>query len=226
MQTILIAEESEVFAKSLAEALQDQYRVHICTRGDTALELLESFHPDILIIGLILPYLDGLSVLKAVKQKPQFILALSAVPSGFAIQSARDAGAQNVILLPCTTGAVLGQLEDMLCIDPQLPGPQEIIGDCLQELDFPPRRKGTKQIRVGVPLFSQDEEQLLMEQLYPAIASLCGNDNGRQVESTIRHVIKDTWTNRRNEAWDVYFPGYTHYPTNADFFSTLAKKLK
>lgn len=111
MQRVLIAQRAGAFSRSLAEALQERFEVHICSRGDTALELLEALRPDILIIDLMLPCPDGLMVLKTAAYTPPRILALTSILNTSVLQAAQDAGISELLTLPCTVDAVLALLK-------------------------------------------------------------------------------------------------------------------
>lgn len=60
MKTILIADPSELFTEALSHALAPRFHVHICHNGVDALRLLQELRPDILILQLTLPYIDGI----------------------------------------------------------------------------------------------------------------------------------------------------------------------
>jgi len=111
MQRVLIAQRAGAFSRSLAEALSENFEVHICSRGDAALELLEAIRPDVLIIDLMLPCPDGLTVLKAAAYTPPQVLALTSVLNAGVLQAVRDAGVSGLLALPCTVEAVLALLK-------------------------------------------------------------------------------------------------------------------
>lgn len=111
MQCVLIAQRAGAFSRSLAEALSEHFEVHICARGDTALKLLGSLRPDILILDLMLPCLDGLTVLKAATYIPPRVLALTPMLDAGVLQAACDAGISELLALPCTVDAVLARLK-------------------------------------------------------------------------------------------------------------------
>lgn len=111
MQSVLIAQRSGAFARTLSEALSKDYAVHICSRGDTALELLEALRPDILILDLLLPHTDGLTVLKTAAYTPPRVLALTSILNASVLQEAQDAGIFELLALPCTVDAILTRLK-------------------------------------------------------------------------------------------------------------------
>ena len=66
---LLIADGNEDFREALAEALQGQYHVRTCDSGRQALELLRTFRPDVLAMNLILPEIDGITLLEQSSQE-------------------------------------------------------------------------------------------------------------------------------------------------------------
>ena len=113
MAKLLIAVKLEIISNILAETLT-QYEVHCCGTGADALALLESLRPDILIVDLSLPVVTGLTVLQKTRYKPPIILALTNLAAESVLQAAANAGAQNVILIPCTIRHIIAHLEDLI----------------------------------------------------------------------------------------------------------------
>lgn len=229
MQTILIACKSEFVAQALVEELGRNYTVHTCFRGDTAAALLESIQPDMLIIDLFLPYVDGLTVLRERTYAPPHILALTNLATDAAVQSAWDAGADWIMLIPCSCKAIAAQAEKMLCTEPMSGStrdPQARTRQHLDRLGIPRTRSGYRRLQIGVPLYAQDPEQSLHKELYPIIGQLCGNENWQQVESAIRTLIHKTWETRDSVIWEIYFPGLEKPPSNRVFLAELAKRIQ
>jgi len=70
-QTILIVDDEAVNIKILHESLQKDYQVIFSTRGKQAIELAKSKKPDLIILDIIMPEMDGYAVCKALKQDPE-----------------------------------------------------------------------------------------------------------------------------------------------------------
>ena len=228
MDKLLIAVGSEELTESLIALLDRKREIRVCFDGDTALELLEAFRPEQLIIDLHLPLADGLTVLQSTQWLPATVLALTYSDTPYAIQAARDAGAGHIMRLPCRACAIVRNLDEMLriaALPDQQADPQKAVGRHLYILNIPGSREGFQHLRVGVPLYRQDRHQSVTKELYPAIAEVCGNDNGAQVETAIRNVIGDAWARRNADVWEEYFPGKRKCPTNKQFIAGLAEKL-
>ncbi len=70
MNTILIIEDEPELVKVLRSYLeQSNYKVLVAYRGDTGLQTWENTHPDLVILDLNLPGLDGLDVARAIRRQ-------------------------------------------------------------------------------------------------------------------------------------------------------------
>ena len=62
---LMIVDNTEDFPMALAEILKNDYQVQYCLDGKEALAMLRSFQPKILLLELMIPELDGISLLQA-----------------------------------------------------------------------------------------------------------------------------------------------------------------
>lgn len=103
------------------------------------------------------------------------------------------------------------------------------ISTALLLLGVSPKRNGYQQLVYAVALYRADPYQLLSKELYPAVAISCGNNNGQQVERTIRTAIKAAWQCRDDKLWQMFFPvdenGEVPKPTNGYFIARLARLM-
>ena len=106
MQTVLIADPSEIFADALAGMLREDHRVHICHTGEEALRLLEELRPGALVIDLTLPILDGFDVLRATAYTPPVILATTNLASVSVLTAAEAVGIKALFRKPSKPSAV------------------------------------------------------------------------------------------------------------------------
>ena len=113
MLKVLIAHISCPFADILADQLRVNYEVAICHTGTDAITLIDCLRPDILILYLSLPDIDGITVLHRSRYSPNVILALTNLISDNVLQAAFDAGAQDVILIPSPVLYIVNRLEQL-----------------------------------------------------------------------------------------------------------------
>lgn len=227
MQTLLIAEESVEVSNSIVRLLRGEFQVSICHDGDVALEMLQENRPDILMLNLMLPFKDGLTLLQESTYRPQSILAYSHFINDYTADRAMELGVGALLNNP-TPRTVAVRLIDF--ISGRMPEekeqtPQAKIALQLHLLRFASYLDGYRQLCVGIPLFHEDPQQNLSKELYPAIAQICGCKTEKCVEHSIRKAIESAWKRRTPGAWEQFFPNATRCPTNKAFLARMAELL-
>ena len=120
MKKILIATAYPAMNQELAAALP-RYEAHICANGTDALELLETLRPDILVLDLALPGLDGLTVLEKSRFRPPRILAITNFINDYIGQTAKALGVQEIVFCSVTSRYLIQQLE---ALTEKVPSPE------------------------------------------------------------------------------------------------------
>jgi DNA-binding response OmpR family regulator len=71
---ILIVEDEEAIAAFVQTALErDGFKVKWASEGTHALAALDSFQPDLVVLDLALPDLDGLQVCQVIRRREQYL---------------------------------------------------------------------------------------------------------------------------------------------------------
>lgn len=224
---LLIAENSKMFASILKERLQQEMEVCICHDGCTALELLQSFCPDVLVLNLHLPRKDGFTVLRQSAHIPRIILAVAGFQSQYVLKMSYALGISQLVLMP-TANSLIMNLMGLIqhADDPtRKPDPRLQARTHLQSLNVPTHLDGYKQLAVALPLFAADPGQQLSKELYPAVAEVLGITDARQVERSMRTAIYHAWESADREVWAKYFPD-GECPNNKRFLSRLAELIE
>lgn len=228
MQVLLIAESSDYLRTALADAFAGEFRVHTCSDGHAALEMLQALQPDGLILDLSLAYKDGLCVLRETAYLPPAVMVLYATRSAYVLHSLQEAGVSYMMPIPCTVHAVRSHFMDLLETDPQsvaLREQQVRIAGHLNKLGIPSHLNGYRMLCAAIAVFHRDPLQTLTKETYPAVSQLLGNHYGIQaIERGIRNAICTAWCRRDSAVWKEYFPK-SKMPTNKLFISTLSQKL-
>lgn len=73
---ILVVDDESVNIEIMAEALQDQHEILIATSGEKALSLADRARPDLILLDVMMPKMDGYQVCELLKQDP----SLSEIP--------------------------------------------------------------------------------------------------------------------------------------------------
>jgi two-component system, cell cycle response regulator DivK len=111
MPLALLVEDNLMNRKLFRDILETQFEVLEAESAETALDLLEHHHPDLILLDIQLPGMDGLSFLRLVKKHPPWadipVVALSAHALKEDIRQALDTGCTEYVTKPLT--------EDPLC---------------------------------------------------------------------------------------------------------------
>lgn len=84
MKTVLIVDDELDIVEALKAILEEEkYKVVTCGNGREALQCLAETRPDLAIVDIMMPVMNGYETLKAIRQKPEFqelpILVMSAI---------------------------------------------------------------------------------------------------------------------------------------------------
>ena len=230
---LLIAETSEEMAALLADLFRGSCQVKICHSGEKARRLLASFRPDVVILDLMLPDYDGLSLLQWAREQGMAIqvLALTRFCSDYVVETAQTLGVGYLMRKPCSVSALAARVSDLLSREKadSLREPDGGVKTRLMALGVPGKLRGCTYLRHAIPLFARDPLQSVTKVLYPEVARICGCAPSH-VERSIRSAIDAAWRRRDDNIWRLYFPcdesGQIPRPTNGDFVARLAQSLE
>ena len=110
--SILIIEDEPVISNFIATTLTaNEYKVIECLTGREALTLIPSHCPDVVLLDLGLPDMDGLAVLKEVRQWSGIpVIVVSARSDEISKVEALDLGADDYITKPFGTSELLARI--------------------------------------------------------------------------------------------------------------------
>jgi len=250
---ILIADPNPDFCKLLTDLIsreRDMETVGVASDGNEALVLLSQHKPDILLLDLVLPKLDGLELLRRIPETG--CRCHSIVLSGFinnkVISDCSSCGVDYFMPKPCDVAALLGRIRQ-ICGDEQLSLPsagidcrqlaaadshdanlEAVVTDIIHEIGVPAHIKGYQYLREAIILTINDMDMInaVTKVLYPEVAKKFGTTPSR-VERAIRHAIEVAWDRGDIEVLQKFF-GYTvsnikGKPTNSEFIAMIADSL-
>lgn len=214
---------------------EDMEVIGIGHNGKECLELIENTNPDVLILDLIMPHLDGLAVLEKLRgmDKKRFpnVIMLTAFGQEDVTKKAVDLGASYFILKPFdleNLGSHIRQVSKKTnpikqshhqteqvvqsSQQPQEEKPKNIdasITSIIHEIGVPAHIKGYLYLREAIAMVYNDIELLgsITKVLYPDIAKKY-NTTASRVERAIRHAIEVAWSRGNIESISSLF-GYT-----------------
>ena len=240
---ILIADANEAFAAQLAAFLREQPPFEIAgvaLDGEKAVELLHDAQADVLILDLLLPKLDGISVLKeaAALPKPPLSLALTGFMTEYAAQTAEKYGVRYFISKPCSLKNIAERVQEIVAAEKALrknhytqANIEALVTSMIHEIGVPAHVKGYQYLREAILIAVDDMDVInaITKVLYPQVARKFSTTSSR-VERAIRHAIELAWDRGDLETLQRFF-GYTvsntkGKPTNSEFIALIADKLQ
>lgn len=234
MRKLLIADMGEEFRQALAAQVRGAYRIRVCQDGHQTLETLLSFKPDLVVLDMMLPCLDGVSILEALENcgLHPMVLAVTKLPTDYMVQAASRYGVSYMMIKPCDVKAVAARLKDLTqMLKPEeiaSPDSRTVISNILLGLGFSTKLRGYTYLREAIVEMANNPGQSVTKILYPAVGKIC-DASKTQVERSIRSAILKAWGKRDEAMWRLYFPassdGSMERPTNAVFIATIADRI-
>ena len=118
--TILIADDNPEFAKTLTNYIERDEELEVIAvarDGKQAVEMILNTEPDIALLDVIMPHLDGIGVLEKIKEanmkKRPMCIMLSAVGQDKITQRALELGAEYYTIKPIDIEMLLGRIKDI-----------------------------------------------------------------------------------------------------------------
>lgn len=230
---ILIADQNEAFRENLADMLRIRYTVRTCGDGSEALSLLDSFAPDILVMDLMLPNIDGFYLLQHASdmKSPPEIMVITRYLSVYIQEKILAAGIHSMLRKPCD---LLAAESNVRAIAQRLPEAQlhretAAVTDLLLHLGFQTHLDGYQQLQLAIPMFARDPRQPLNKVIYAAVAKKFGLSGEKPVERSIRAAIDASWGHGDPDLWHRLFPPELRKPgkapTNKTFISRIVEYL-
>ena len=113
-RTVVIAEDEVLIRMDLAEMLAEEGYEVVGQAGDgqTAIELAEQHRPDLVILDVKMPVLDGIAAAEAIaRQRLAPVVMLTAFSQRELVERARDAGAMAYLVKPFTASDLVPAIE-------------------------------------------------------------------------------------------------------------------
>ena len=249
---ILAVDPNREFCRQLSELVAAEGDMEIIgTAGDgmEALERAAELQPDLMLLELVLPKLDGLEVLRRLREQDAHcrVIVLSGFVNGKVIAECSACGADYFIPKPCDVQALIARIRQLSFDLPRTPGVgvdfrrkeepsyqdadlEAIVTDIIHEIGVPAHIKDYQYLREAIILTIKDMDMInaVTKVLYPEVAKRFGTTPSR-VERAIRHAIEVAWDRGDVETLQRFF-GYTvsgikGKPTNSEFIAMIADNL-
>ena len=245
---VLVADDNGMTREMLNQGLsrmEDVEVVGLAANGQEAVEYIRKYQPDVLILDLIMPVLDGVGVLETLKRmqgKRPNVLVLSAMGSEDIVNEVMRYGVRYFMVKPFEIEHVCKRIRDIMNQEKGVQNTftlgqgirprsvDEEITSVFLTIGIPAHIKGYQYLREAVKMVMENKQLIgsITKELYPGIAERFETSPSK-VERAIRHAIDVAWTKGRIENINRVF-GYNIYtlhdkPTNGEFIALLADKL-
>lgn len=211
--------------------------------GDLALDYILNHKNDfdIIVMDLILPEVDGLTILKKMKENQikKKIIVVTSYKKEYTINMTNNYGVNYYMLKPFSLLALetrileLANHEYIKAIE-LTDSERQVhvaISKLLHQLGIPSHIKGYTYIRESVFLFYKNSDVYggITKEVYPEVAMRYSTTASR-VERAIRHAIEVSWARGDYELMEEIFGNSVSFdrdkPTNAEFIATIADRLR
>lgn len=238
--TVLIADDNVDFVSTLKKYFEQKENMEVIAvakDGNEAFDKIVQYKPDVALLDVIMPHLDGIGVLEKLNavtlEKYPFCVMISAVGQDKITKQAISLGAQYYVVKPFDIEVLIKRIEELK--NYQIPenntnfivkeqksnyieiSDQEkkeenleaLVTNIIHEVGVPAHIKGYQYLREAIMMVVEDIDMInqITKQLYPEIAHKFKTTSSR-VERAIRHAIEVAWGRGQQEAVENIF-GYT-----------------
>lgn len=252
---VAIADDNEKMIEILGKIIDEDKDLELVGKarnGEEICTIIKEKEPDVVILDIIMPKVDGLSVMERVnhdgelKKHPSFII-VTAVSQERITEDAFSLGADYYMLKPFDNRLLLNRIKHLRKNGDKKHREMPVVAEeavqyagrnletdvteIIHEIGVPAHIKGYQYLRDAIILSVNDMEMLnsITKILYPTIAKKHQTTPSR-VERAIRHAIEVAWSRGKMDTIDELF-GYTvstgkGKPTNSEFIALIADKIR
>lgn len=255
--SVLIADTDNAAAQSLSANLTCDYQIKVCDIVENGYQLIERvdiLKPDVVIMDIVLPNIDGIGVLERLSsKKKEFdnfvmpkIIVVSSIKDDYTTQYCLNLGAKHFMMKPLSVDNVRSTIKRLcneeeerktafgsgkkyeICESPDV---ETMVTEIIHEIGIPAHIKGYQYLRHAIMLVIDNLDIInsITKTLYPTVAQDFRTTASR-VERAIRHAIEVAWDRGDTDVLNSIF-GYTiatskGKPTNSEFIAMIADRLR
>lgn len=252
---VAIADDNERILNILEEIVNGDEELTLvgkANNGEDMYHIIKEKEPDVVLLDLIMPKMDGLSVMdmvnvdQTIKKSPDFII-ITAVGQEQITEDAFKKGASYYIMKPFHNEMVLNRIKHthgerklertmrVTTLEQKKEQTQENlesrVTNMIHEIGIPAHIKGYHYLRDAIMMAVDDMDVLnaITKILYPTVAKKYKTTSSR-VERAIRHAIEVAWSRGKLDTLDDLF-GYTvsngkGKPTNSEFIALVSDTIR
>lgn len=239
--TVLISDDNSEFATTLSNYLEndeDMQVVGMAKDGEEALSIISAIKPDVALLDVIMPHLDGLGVLERLNsmrlENPPICIMLSAVGQDKITQKAITLGAQYYVVKPFDIEVLIKRIKELKYYQPatsksnfivketktqyiDIPQSEKksedsleaLVTNIIHEVGVPAHIKGYQYLREAIMMVVNDID--IINQITKQLYPDIAqkyHTTPSRVERAIRHAIEVAWGRGQADVVENIF-GYT-----------------
>lgn len=247
---IMIGDDNRDFCELVKDYIDSQEDFELAGtafNGLDVVDLVAKAEPDVVVLDIIMPHLDGIGVLERLSamnlpRRPKIIM-LTAFGQENITQRVLELGADYYVLKPFNLEVLGTRIRQLVSSSSgathvSRPAPaykdrniDSEVTSIIHEIGIPAHIKGYRYLREAILMVINKVELLggITKELYPSIARNHQTTPSR-VERAIRHAIEVAWSRGNIEVINDLF-GHTvnrerGKPTNSEFIAMVADKLR
>ena len=244
---VAIADDNERMLNLLGEIVESDKDLKLVGKamdGEDIYHIIRDKEPDVVLLDLIMPKIDGISVMEMICADKTVII-VTAIGQERITEDAFEKGAAFYILKPFRNETILQRIKSSghaeknvapytdytVYAEPSEEDLETQVTELLHEIGIPAHIKGYHYLRDSILMAIDDMEVLnaITKILYPTVAKKNQTTSSR-VERAIRHAIEVAWSRGKLDTLEALF-GYTvsngkGKPTNSEFIALVADTIR
>ena len=242
--SVLIVDDNVNYCTELKSELSrfELFDVTMCFDGVTALQECERIKPQVMVLDLVMPNVDGIEVLNTLSERNASVgvIAMSLPVGDEYITGALRAGAKYYMTKPVNVNALKNRIMDLFAEKTQKPLPKpfgrtdhsmdERLANIFISVGIPAHIKGYQYLReaIKIAIDRPDIINSITKKLYPEVAERF-DTTASKVERAIRHAIEVAWNKGKieniNHLFGIKVYTSNEKPTNGEFIALVADKM-
>lgn len=232
---LLLADDNPEYIGEMTAYFSDKEEYEIVGTACNGLEVLEKapeLCPDVILLDLVMPHLDGYGVLERLGGSHK-IIVISALSMSNFVSRAINLGASYYMIKPCSMPQLEGRIKE--CIRSgssrlRNKSMEEKITNIFITVGIPAHIKGYQFLREAIKMAIDNPDIInsITKRLYPEVATRFSTSPSK-VERAIRHAIEVAWNRGKieniNSLFGVRVYSHNEKPTNGEFIALVADKM-
>ena len=232
---LLLADDNPEYVGELTSHFSGKDEYEIIGTAGNGVEVLEKaaiLKPDVILLDLVMPQMDGYGVLEKIGGSYK-IIVISALSMSNFVSRAINLGASYYMIKPCSMTQLEGRIKECMRSNGgrlRNKSIEEKITNIFITVGIPAHIKGYQFLREAIKMAIDNPDIInsITKRLYPEVATRFSTSPSK-VERAIRHAIEVAWNRGKieniNSLFGVRVYNHNEKPTNGEFIALVADKM-